>query len=369
MSKRDYYEVLGVSKGASDAELKKAFRQMAKKYHPDVNKETDADAKFKEVNEAYEVLSDPDKRARYDQFGHAGVDPSASGGAGYGGGFGGFDFDLGDIFGDIFGGGRSRANRASRGEDLYESIQVTFKEAAFGVKKTIDTIALETCAECSGSGAKKGTSPETCPTCHGTGQVRMSMGFMTTARTCDTCRGTGKIIKNPCEKCGGHGLVRRKKKIDVNIPGGIKDGQAVSVRGEGNHGRHGGPAGDIIIEVHVKPDPFFERRGDDVICRVPVTFTEAALGAEVEVPTLDGKVKYDIPEGTQNGTIFRLRDKGVNHIGMRGRGDQLVYIDVEVPKNLTSEQKKILESFAEATGSKNYKTKKSFYDKIKSKLS
>ncbi len=375
MAKRDYYEVLGVEKGASEDELKKAFRKKAKEFHPDLNKDNpEAEGKFKEVNEAYEVLSDPEKRSRYDQFGHAGVDPSAAGGgAGYGGfgGFGGFGggIDMEDIFGSIFGGGfggRGKQNRPEKGRTIQQSISITFEEAAFGAEKTIRVIRMEGCEECGGSGAKKGTQPETCPTCHGTGQVRMSMGFMSTARTCDACRGTGKIIKEPCQKCQGYGQVRHDRTISVKIPAGIADGQAISIRGEGDHGKRGGPAGDVILEIRVKAHPIFERRGDDVICHMPITFAEAALGAEMEVPTLDGKVRYTVPEGTQTGSVFRLREKGIPHINGRGRGDQLVYVQIEVPKNLTSAQKEILKQFADATGMKNYKNKQKFSDKIKS---
>lgn len=372
MAKRDYYEVLGVSKTASEDELKKAYRQMAKKYHPDVNKDDkNAEEKFKEINEAYEVLSDSGKRQRYDQFGHAGVDPQAGGGAGGYGGFGGFDINMEDIFGSIFGGGFGggrRGSRAEKGRTIEQNITITFEEAAFGVQKTINVIRMEGCEVCSGSGAKKGTSPETCPTCRGTGQIRMSMGFMTTARTCDTCRGTGKIIKEPCEHCKGYGQVRKDRKIDVRIPAGIDDGQAISIRGEGDHGKRGGPSGDVILQINVKAHPLFKRRGDDVICEFPVTFVEAALGAELEVPTLDGKVRYSIPEGTQSGSVFRLREKGITHLNGRGRGDQLVYIQIEVPKNLSAAQKDILKQFAQATGNKNYKTKQKFMDKLKSSL-
>jgi len=370
MAKRDYYEVLGVQKGANEAELKKAYRNLAKKYHPDVNKDNkDAEAKFKEVSEAYEVLSDADKRGRYDQFGHAGVDPSAAGGYG-GGSYGGFgNINVEDIFESFFGGfggSTKRQNRAERGRNIHQTISITFKEAAFGVNKTINITRLEHCETCDGSGAKPGTTPETCQTCHGSGQVRMSMGFMTTARTCDTCGGTGKVIKNPCEKCRGQGLERKSRKIDIKIPAGIDNGQAISIRGQGDHGRRGGGAGDIILTVMVQPHPLFKRRNDDVICEVPITFVEAALGAEIEVPTLDGNVKYNVPEGTQNGAIFRLRDKGITHIGGKGRGDQLVYVQIEVPKNLSNAQKDILREFAKETGEKNFKVKKSFTEKLKS---
>ncbi|MBR5219061.1 MAG: molecular chaperone DnaJ [Clostridia bacterium] len=370
-TKRDYYEVLGVPKNADDAALKKAYRSLAKKYHPDVNKDNpEAEAKFKEASEAYEVLSDSNKRARYDQFGHAGVDPSAAGGGyggGFGGGFGGFDINVEDIFEGFFGGGRSGGRtRAVRGEDIRQNITITFKEAAFGVTKTISVVRLEHCSDCGGSGAKKGTSPETCPICGGRGQVRTTMGgFFSTTRPCDNCHGTGQIIKTPCETCHGNGLVRKTRKIDVKIPGGINDGQAISMRGEGNHGRRGGPAGDILIGVRVQRDPIFGRQGDDVVCDIPITFVEAALGAEIEVPTLDGKIKYTVPEGTQNDAVFRLKDKGVMHLGSTRRGDQLIRMVIEVPRNLSKKQKDILRDFAEESGEKNYKNKKSFMDRLR----
>jgi molecular chaperone DnaJ len=372
-AKRDYYEVLGIQKSATDAEIKKAYRALAKKYHPDINKDNkEAEAKFKEVSEAYEVLSDTQKRSRYDQFGHAGVDPSAAGygGAG-GGGFSGFG-DVEDIFESFFGGfggSRSRQSRAQHGRNIRQTISISFKEAAFGVNRTINISRMETCTSCEGTGAKQGTAPETCHACHGTGQVRESMGFFTTSRPCGVCKGTGQIIKAPCETCRGNKLVKKNRKIDLKIPGGIDNGQAISLRGQGDHGILGGIPGDMIITVMVQPHPLFIRRGDDVYCDVPITFVEAALGAELEVPTLDGKVKYTVPEGTQNGTMFRLRDKGVNRLNGRGRGDQIVTVKIEVPKNLTSDQKEILRSFAGSTGSKNYKEKQSFVDKLKSHFS
>ena len=369
MDKRDYYEVLGTSKNATDDEIKKAYRKMAKKYHPDLNKDNkEAEAKFKEVGEAYEVLSDGDKRARYDQFGHAAFDQSQGGGYGAGG-FGFDGFDVGDIFesffGGGFGGGRRSTNTAQRGSNVGYNITISFSEAAFGVNKKINITKLEECEVCHGNGAKPGTSPETCPTCHGTGQIRSGSGFFITQRTCDKCRGVGKVIKNPCEGCKGAGQKRKNRTIDVNIPAGIDNGQRISVRGQGNAGKNGGPAGDVIITVSVAMHPIFVRRGVNVQCEIPVTFTEAALGAELEVPTLDGKVKFNIPEGTQNGDVFRLRDKGITHLGSKARGDQLITIKVEVPKNLTSKQKEILSAFAEETGEKNNREKKKFADKIK----
>lgn len=370
MAKRDYYEVLGISKTASDDEIKKAYRKLAKKYHPDLNKDNkDAEAKFKEVGEAYEVLSNKEKRSRYDNFGHAGVDPSAAGGGGYGGA--GFDgFDVGDIFesffGGGFGGGGRRANAPQKGANIGLRVSVSFEEAAFGTKKSINVTRYEQCDTCHGSGAEPGTQPETCPTCHGTGQVRMNMGFITTQRTCDTCRGTGKIVKNPCHTCRGQGQVRKSRKIDVNIPAGVDTGLRISVRGQGNAGKNGGEPGDVILTISVTPHPIFKRQGDDVLCDVPITFAEAALGAEIEVPTLDGKRSYTIPEGTQNGDKFFIRDEGMNRLGGRGRGKEVLNIKVEVPKNLTPKQKELLRAFAEELGEKNHKEKKSFIEKLKS---
>ncbi len=372
MAKRDYYEVLGVQKGASDDEIKKAYRKLAKKYHPDLNKDNpEAEGKFKEVGEAYEILSDKEKRGRYDAYGHAGVDPNAAGGFG-GGGFGGFDgFDVGDIFDSFFGGGfggggRQRANAPQKGSNIGQSVTISFKEAAYGTTKTINISRYEDCEECHGSGAKKGTSPETCPSCRGTGQIRVNMGFITTQRTCDACRGTGKIIKTPCPSCKGAGATRKQKKIDVNIPGGIDTGQRISVRGQGNAGKNGGPAGDIILTVTVMPHPIFKRQGDNILCEIPITFSEAALGAEIEVPTLDGEIKYTIPEGTQNGATFRIKEKGMTRLGTRQRGDLIIKVRVEVPKNLTPKQKELLKEFEASLGEKNHKEKKSFIDKIKS---
>lgn len=372
MAKRDYYEVLGVQKGASDDEIKKAYRKMAKKYHPDLNKDNpEAEAHFKEVGEAYEVLSDSDKRQRYDAYGHAGVDPNAAGGyggGGFGGGFGGFD--VGDIFESFFGGGfgggsRQRQNAPQKGSNIGMNITISFKEAAFGVTKNISVSHFENCETCKGSGAKPGTSPETCPTCRGTGQIRVNMGFITTQRPCDTCHGTGKVIKEHCPDCKGAGQVRKQKKIDVNIPGGIDSGQRISVRGLGNAGKNGGPAGDIILTVSVMPHPIFKRQGDNILCDIPVTFAEAALGAEIEVPTLEKPITYTIPEGTQNGDTFRIKGQGITRLGSKQRGDLIIKIKVEVPKNLTSKQKELLRAFDEECNEKNNKEKKSFIDKIK----
>ena len=363
--KRDYYEVLGVSKGASDDEIKRAYRKLAKKYHPDMTPgDKEAEAKFKEVNEAYSILSDSEKRARYDQFGHAGVDPNYGAG-GPGGGFGGFDMgdiDLGDIFGSFFGGGfggfggstSSRRNGPQKGESLRASLTISFEEAAFGCEKEINLNRTEECEACHGSGAEPGTTAETCPDCRGTGVVRVQQrtggfAFSSTA-PCSRCRGTGKIIHTPCKACGGSGSVKKSKRVTVSIPAGIDDGQAISLRGQGNAGKNGGPAGDLIVAVHVKPHPQFHRDGTTVLYEQPVTFYQAVMGAELEIPTIDGKVKYNLPAGTQTGTTFRLRGKGIPELRGRGRGDQYVTVRVQVPTSLNGEQKEALRAFAEAMG-------------------
>ena len=363
--KRDYYEVLGVSKGASDDEIKKAYRKLAKQYHPDLNPgDKTAEAKFKEVNEAYEVLSDKDKRAKYDQFGHAGVDPNF--GAGAGGPFGGFsgadfgDIDLGDIFGSFFGGGfgggssSSRRNGPMKGDTLRAGVTITFEEAAFGCEKEIILNREESCETCNGTGCEPGTTAEVCPNCRGTGTVRIQRGggaftFATTT-TCPKCGGTGKIIHQPCKSCNGSGTVRKQRKITVKIPAGIDNGQAVSLRGQGGAGRNGGPAGDLIISVTVRPHAFFKRDGTSVYMEQPVSFLQATLGAELEIPTIDGKVKWTLPEGTQPGTTFRLRGKGIPSINGRGRGDQYVTVQVQVPRNLNREQKEALHAYGQAMG-------------------
>lgn len=380
--KRDYYEVLGVQKGCSDDELKKAYRKLAKQYHPDLNPgDKEAEAKFKEVNEAYEVLSDSQKRARYDQFGHAGVDPSYGAGAGgaYGAG-GGFGFDdLGDIFDSFFGGGggfgfggstRTRnPNAAIRGNNIRTTITLTFLEAAKGCKKKIQFQRLERCESCGGTGAAKGSQPETCTECGGTGQVRVQQrtpfGVIQTAKTCTKCHGTGKVIKNPCKDCNGLGRVRHRRSLDIDIPAGIDHGQTFVISGQGDHGINGGPSGDIEVTVSVQRDPLFERDGFDVYCEVPITFIQAVLGDEITVPTIDGKVKYTMPEGTQSGTRFRLRNKGIPYVNGRGRGDQYVTVSIEVPRNLSAKQKDTLKEFEKTTSDKNYEKRKGFFDKIK----
>ena len=372
--KRDYYEVLGVQKGASDDEIKKAYRACAKKYHPDLHPgDKECEEKFKEVNEAYEVLSDSDKKARYDQFGHAGVDSNYGEGAGGAGSPFGQGIDIDDIFSSFFGGfGGRRSNNANapmRGSDIETTVYISFEEAAKGCKQTINYSCVTTCDDCHGTGAQPGTSPKTCSSCGGSGRVtinqRTPFGVVQTQRTCDACHGRGKIVDNPCKKCGGSGKQRKNKTVDVTIPAGIKDQQILNVSGRGNSGTNGGPAGDLHVYINVRPHPVFERRGDDVWCEVPITFTQAALGADVVVPTLDGKVSYTVREGTQPGDVFRLKGKGIQRLGGRGRGDQYVRVTVEVPKNLNGKQKELIKQLDGATGDKNYAKRRNFFDKIK----
>ena len=370
--KRDYYEVLGVDKSVSDDELKKAYRKAAKKYHPDLNPgDKEAEQKFKEVNEAYEVLSDKEKRARYDQFGHAGVDPNyGAGTGGYGGGFTGDFGDLGDIFSSFFGGGfgggrQSNPNAPRRGNDTAAAVNLSFEEAAKGCRKTVKVTKIDNC-----SGAEKGSTPKTCPVCHGTGQVsatqRTPFGVMQTQKVCDNCHGRGKIIDKPCHTCAGKGRIRHTVEQTVDIPAGIDDGQVINLRGGGDAGANGGPAGDLRINVNVRPHPIFERNGYDVYCEIPITFAQAALGDEIVVPTLDGKVKFTIHEGTQPGDEFKLRGKGIQRLNYAGKGDEYVKITVEVPRDLSKAQKDKLREFDSVTNEKNYKKKKSFSEKIKS---
>ncbi len=373
--KRDYYEVLGVDKNASPDEIKKAYRKLAKKYHPDLNPDDKegAEAKFKEATEAYEVLGDAEKKQRYDQFGHAAFDQTAGGG--YGGGFGGFDgFDVGDIFSSFFGGGfgggqRRNPNAPTKGRDIMYNVDLTFEEACFGAEREISINHLEKCEECNGTGAAKGSSPITCPTCNGTGQVRTvqrtPFGNIQSSRTCDSCGGRGKIIKEPCKACGGKGSARRGKKVRVKIPAGIDNGQQVYVRGEGDVGTNGGPSGDLILNVKVKSHKLFIRQGYDILCEYPISFVQATLGAEVQVPTIDGKVSYNIPEGTQDGTVFRLKNKGIQRVNGTQRGDQYVTIKVEIPKGLNEKQKDLLRQFDSQVDRSKYKQSKSFFDKMK----
>lgn len=373
--KRDYYEVLGVDKNADAGTIKKAYYQLAKKYHPDANPgDKAAEEKFKEANEAYEVLSDPEKKAKYDQFGHAAFDPSMGGaGAGGFGGFSGFDgFDLGDIlggmFGGAFGGGRRRTG-PQQGEDIGYRISITFEEAAFGVKKEISYNRICHCPDCKGTGATPGTRADTCPVCHGSGQVKRvqrmgGMAFQSTA-PCENCRGTGRVIPNPCAKCRGTGMSKELKKLTVSIPAGIDDGERIALRGQGCDGKNGGPAGDLIIQVNVKSHAIFERNGTNISCEVPLTVAEATLGAEIEVPTLEGNVKYNIPEGTQPGTAFTLRGKGIPSVNNPNRrGDLTFRVTVEIPKGLNEKQKNAMKAFADSCGEVNYAKHKQFFKKI-----
>lgn len=375
--KRDYYEVLGVSKGATDDEIKKAYRKLAKKYHPDVNKDNpEAAEKFKEASEAYEILSDKEKRARYDQFGFAGVDPNY--GAGQGGGFSGFSGgfgDFGDIFDSFFGGGfgggtrQNRANAPRQGESIRRSVMLNFEEAAFGCEKEITIDRVETCPECGGSGAEKGYTPETCPNCHGTGTVqqtqRTPFGTFASTGACPNCRGTGKIIKKPCKNCHGTGQERRSRKLSVKIPAGIDDGQSVALRGQGGAGINGGPAGDVIVTVSIRPHPLFQRDGYDVWCEVPISYAQACLGDKLIVPTIDGKVEYTMPAGTQPGAVFRMRGKGIQSVNNRGRGDQFVKVTLEVPKNLSDNQKELLRKLEDSDTPQNHPGRRSFREKMK----
>ena len=373
--KRDYYEVLGVDKSADANAIKKAYRTLAKKYHPDMNPgDKEAEAKFKEVNEAYAVLSDEEKKAKYDQFGHAAFDPAAGGG--YGADFGGFG-DFGDIFSSFFGGGFGggasggrRANAPTRGDDIGIRVSISFEEAAFGVKKEVSYNRVQKCSECGGSGAAKGTSAETCHSCNGTGQKRVTqrlggMQFQSTA-PCDACRGTGKVIKTPCSACRGSGSVRATKSLTVTIPAGIDNGQKIALRGQGCDGRNGGPAGDLIITIQVKPHSVFEREEFDIYCEIPITVAEATLGAEIKIPTLEDPVPYTIPEGTQPGTTFTLRGKGIPYVNNNNRrGDLIFRVNVEIPRGLNEKQKEAMRTFADSCGESNYAKKSGFFKKRK----
>ena len=373
--KRDYYEVLGVAKGASDDEIKKAYRKAAKASHPDLHPDDkEAEARFKEINEAYEVLSDPQKRARYDQFGHE--DPRMGGaGAGYSG-FGGFEdiFDMftGGGFGGGFGGGsrQSRQSAPQRGSDLQYNLTLSFEEAAFGCKKEFKFQRNATCDACGGSGAKPGTQPQTCPTCGGSGQQRVTMnspfGQVQTMRTCQTCGGKGKTIKERCTKCSGSGFVRVTRTVTMNVPAGVDDGQNFkTIPGEGEPGRNGGPSGDLYVTCNVRPHKIFKRDRYDLYCDVPISFTQAALGGEIDVPTLEGTTKFDIPAGTQEGTSFRIRSQGIQQLRGSGKGDLFFTVHVEVPKHLGEKQKELLRQFEDSLSGKEYERRKSFGDQVK----
>ncbi len=371
MAKRDYYEVLGVNRDASDEELKKAYRRLAMKHHPDRNPDSNtAEEKFKEAKEAYEVLADPDKRAAYDQFGHAGVDQAAGMGAGAGAaGFGGFADAFGDIFGDIFGGGggRSRSN-VYRGADLRYNLEVTLEDAARGTETRIRIPTMEECETCHGSGAKPGTEPVSCPTCHGHGQVRMTQGFFSIAQTCPKCHGSGKVVQNPCTTCSGNGRLKRQKTLSVKIPPGVDEGDRIRLSGEGEAGVNGGPSGDLYVVIHVRPHDVFTRDGNNLHCEMPVSFTKAALGGEIEIPTLDGYAKIRIPAETQSGKVFRLRGKGIKGVRSSSYGDLLCHVVVETPVKLTARQKELLaelEEINQSNSSRHNPRAKSWMDKVK----
>lgn len=370
MSKRDYYEVLGINREASETEIKKAYRRLARKYHPDVNPgDQEAEAKFKEVSEAYEVLSNPEKRQRYDQFGHAGVNDQG----GFGGGFGGFDGadfgGFGDIFDMFFGGGGRRRNGPMKGADLKYNLDITFEEAAFGAEKDFAVTKNETCSRCDGSGAAPGSSVRTCEACNGSGQVQYAQntpfGRFVQTKTCEHCHGKGKVIEKPCSSCRGSGIVKKQKKINVRIPAGVDTGSRLRVSGEGEPGIKGGPPGDLFVYIRVKPHKIFVREGNDVICDIPISYPQAALGDEIEVPTLDGKVKLKVPEGTQSGTYFRLRGKGIPDLHGYGRGDQHVRVVVSIPTKLSEEQKDLLRKFAATLGNQPQGVEKGFFEKVK----
>lgn len=371
MSKRDYYEVLGVEKGASEAELKKAYRRLAMKYHPDRNPDDEnAEEKFKEATEAYEVLTDANKRAAYDQYGHAGVDPSMGGGAGgFGGGGANFSDIFGDVFGDIFGGGGGRGRSSvQRGSDLRYTLELDLEEAVRGTTVTIRVPTLVACETCDGSGAKKGTTPTTCTTCGGHGQVRMQQGFFSVQQTCPRCHGTGKMITDPCKDCHGNGRVEKQKNLAVKVPAGVDTGDRIRLAGEGEAGVNGGPAGDLYVVVSVREHKIFQRDGKNLYCEVPISFVDAALGGELEVPTLDGRVKLKIPEGAQTGKLFRLRGKGVTPVRGGSAGDLLCRVVVETPVNLTKRQRELLEELRqtlEAEGSSQSPRAKSWFDGVK----
>ena len=371
--KRDYYEVLGVNKSADEAEIKKAYRSLAKKYHPDMNPgDKEAEAKFKEVNEAYDVLSDPDKKSKYDQYGHAAFDPSS----GMGGGFGGFGdfggFDINDIFSSFFGGGMGGATRRNgpiRGDNVTVRLTLTFEEAVFGCKKEVSYNKVQKCTECGGTGAEKGTQPKTCPNCGGSGQVRVQQrspfGVIQTTKACDNCGGTGKIIEKKCSNCRGTGFVRVPKKLEVNIPAGIDDGQQIGLKYQGSDGMNGGSSGDLNIVISVRPSSVFERDGYDLYCEIPITYSEATLGATIDIPTLEGSQKFDIPEGTQTGTTFTLKNKGVTRVNSKVRGNLYITVTVEVPKNLTQNQKDLLRKFADSCGESNYSKRANFFKRFR----
>jgi molecular chaperone DnaJ len=364
--KRDYYEVLGVPRDAGADDLKKAYRKLAVKLHPDKNPDdhATAEARFKELNEAYQVLSDPERRAQYDRFGHAAFEQD--GGFGFPGGF---DDIIGDLFGDFFGTGRSgRRGRAQRGDDLQYRLTLSFEEAARGCERALEFVRLHTCETCSGSGAKPGTTPVACTHCRGTGQIRLQQGIFSIAKTCGYCSGRGTVVKTPCPTCAGAGSMQRAHTLNVKVPAGVDTGSRLKLRGEGEAGPGGGPPGDLYVLVEVAAHAIFQREGADVVCEVPISFVDAALGTEIEVPTLDGKAKVKVPAGTQSGQVYRLRGRGIPNLGSYGSGDQLVRIAIETPRKLTKRQRELLEEFARESGEDVHPRAKSFFDKVKSIL-
>ena len=365
MSKRDYYEILGVQKNASDDDIKKSYRKLAMKFHPDRNPDNkEAEEKFKEAKEAYEVLTDADKRSAYDQFGHAGVNPQA--GMGGAAGFGGFADAFSDIFGDIFGGGGGqRRDRVYRGADLRYNLEITLEEAARGSETKIRIPTLEECEACHGSGAKPGTAPTTCPTCGGHGQVRMQQGFFSVQQTCPRCGGSGKIVQEPCPACHGQGRLKKHKTLAVKIPAGVDEGDRIRLAGEGEAGVNGGPPGDLYVQIHLKAHAIFQREGDDLHCEMPISFATAALGGEVEIPTLESQARIRITAETQSGKIFRLRGKGIKGVRSREPGDMLCHVVVETPVNLSERQKELLREFESLNQGRNNPKSKSFMDKVK----
>ena len=372
MAKRDFYETLGVAKNASEEEIKKSYRKLAMKYHPDRNPDSkESEEKFKEVKEAYEMLTNPEKREAYDRYGHAGVDPNMGGGGGFGGGAGGFADSFGDIFGDIFGGGgrsRNAGPQVYRGADLRYNLEITLEQAAHGFDTTIRVPSWDKCDTCHGSGAKPGTSPTTCTTCAGHGQVRMQQGFFSIQQTCPKCHGSGKVVTDPCAPCGGAGRIKRNKTLEVKIPVGIDNGMRIRSSGNGEPGTNGGPAGDLYVEIHIKPHSVFQREGDDLHCEMPISFAKAALGGEIEVPTLSGKVSFTIPEGTQSGKTFRLKGKGIKGVRSGYAGDLFCHVAIETPVKLTEKQKDLLRDFEKSTtegGAKHSPQSKTWKDKVK----
>ena len=372
MAKRDFYETLGVAKNSSEEEIKKAYRKLAMKYHPDRNPDNkESEEKFKEVKEAYEMLTNPEKREAYDRYGHAGVDPNMGGGGGFGAGAGGFADSFGDIFGDIFGGGgrsRNAGPQVYRGADLRYNLEITLEQAAHGFDTTIRVPSWDKCDTCHGSGAKPGTAPSTCTTCAGHGQVRMQQGFFSIQQTCPKCHGSGKVITDPCAPCGGAGRIKRNKTLEVKIPVGIDNGMRIRSSGNGEPGTNGGPAGDLYVEIHIKPHAVFQREGDDLHCEMPISFVKATLGGEIEVPTLSGKVSFTIPEGTQSGKTFRLKGKGIKGVRSGYAGDLFCHVAIETPVKLTEKQKDLLRDFEKSTtegGAKHSPQSKTWKDKVK----